>query len=152
MNFPTPGFVFGIFRKEGGGACNCLKEDVDADGEIRTVNESSSTRENGFVDRGESLEPAGSAANRADAKRSEAAEIVGRGTGSCEFHGNVDAAHGFAAYRGIMKIICSSEFGAHIEAVFRREMFDEAAHLSVTHESWRRAPRSCVRGECFLDR
>src|SRR6266852_507056 len=110
VNFPTPCFVFGIFRKEGGGACNCLEEDVDADGEIRTVNESSATRENGFVDRGESFEPAGSAANGADAK------------------------HGFAAYRGIMKIVCSSEFGAHIEAVFRRDLFDEAAHLSVTHD------------------
>src|SRR5713101_5784903 len=44
VNFPTPCFVFRIFRKEGGGACNCLKEDVDADREIRTVNESSSTR------------------------------------------------------------------------------------------------------------
>src|SRR6266581_6560053 len=94
VNFPTPCLVFWIFRKEGGGACNCLKEDVDADGEIRAVNKSSAARENGFVDRGESFEPAGSAANGADAKRSEAAEIVGRGTGSGEFHGDVDATHG----------------------------------------------------------
>ena len=79
--------------------------------------------------------PAGRATNGPHAERGEAAKVFGRGGRSGEFDGDRGAVQRLAGKRGD---VLDVKARAHLEAVFRGELLDEAAHFAGAYDcEWR---------------
>src|SRR6266849_3849330 len=124
MNFPAPRGVFGIFGKKRGSARKRSQENVDANGKIRAINERGAGGIYSGTHAREFAVPTGGAAHGAYTEIGEATQIVWRGGGRAEFNGDGCAVERFASQAAGFGVVGGRKFGAHFEAVLRRELFD----------------------------
>src|SRR5438046_10003936 len=91
VNFPTPGFVFGLSRNQTGSMRNDLNEKIYAYGKIRRPNERGAVLFHNRSNRGQVVEPAGRARVARQAELGNSADGFPRGLGAGKLGGDIHA-------------------------------------------------------------
>src|SRR6202030_1938881 len=135
MDFPAPGFVFGVRGQQGCGSRDNLEKEIHADRENGAIEERGACGFDRVADLREVIVPARGAGDGAYAERGEPPKIIGGGGGRGEFDGRGGAGESPAGKRCT---VGAGESGNHMEAVLRSELLDETTHFAVAdNDEWK---------------
>src|SRR5260370_26761935 len=136
---------------------NSLKEKIYSHRKMRRPHQSGHALLNGFARRRNFTEPAGRADNGVDAQPGESAYIFRRRVRCREINSHIHAAQRFVRERLGVNVVVAIEFRAHLKSIRRRELLDEAPHLSVSDDGKAKAhapllpvARSCVARRAYM--
>src|SRR6202041_2963878 len=134
MNFPSPGAVFFMAGDAAGGPRRGAQEDIPADGIVGTPDQADAAVADSGLNLRQLLRPAGGADDHIDLQGSEKWDVLWGCSGGGKIYGDVHAGE---------IVTCDSAgdvlFGAvqslgDGEAIFRRELLDQAAHFAVSDD------------------
>src|SRR5260221_1306910 len=131
MNFPAPGAVSLFTRETSRGFGDGGAEMMQSDGKIGAPDYAGVFHFHKFADLRQFLEPSSRSGDHRDARPDQAAKILRSRNRIGEFDGHVNSGKRSRAEHLAIVVFGGADDSNHLAAVFRREAFDCAAHLSV---------------------